>query len=158
MSTSTDSFTHGEIVSTRDFDFPRKVVFRAFTDPDRLARWWGPKGFTNTFQDFDLRPGGVWRFVMHGPDGSNYPLTKEFIEIVPVERIALRQIGGMHEFRMTMTFADEGERTRVVWRMRFDSPEEGERVRGFVEAANEQNFDRLQALLGAETNVESDRV
>lgn len=58
-----------EIVATRILDAPREVVFRAFTDPDRLAHWWGPKGFTNTFHQFDPRPGGKWRFVMCGPAG-----------------------------------------------------------------------------------------
>lgn len=148
----------GEIVSTRVFGVPRAVVFRAFADPDRLVRWWGPKGFTNTFYEFDLRAGGVWRFVMRGPDGTEYPLTKEFIEVTPPERIVLRQVGGQHQFRMVMAFDEEGGETggtggtRVTWRMRFDSPEEGERVRGFVAAANEENFDRLAELLAAEAS------
>lgn len=149
MSTGTGPSADGEIVSTRVFDAPRGVVFQAFTDPDRLVRWWGPKGFTNTFHEFDLRPGGAWRFVMHAPDGTDYPLTKEFLEVVPDERITLRQLGGMHQFRMAMTFADEDGGTRVTWRMRFEPAEEGERVRSFVAAANEENFDRLQALLAA---------
>lgn len=61
-----------QIVSTRVFDFPRDLVFGAWTDPAHLAHWWGPKGFTNSFHEFDLRPGGNWRFVMHGPDGVDY--------------------------------------------------------------------------------------
>ena len=60
-----------EIVSIRVFDFPRELVFNAWTDPEHLVHWWGPKGFTNTFHEFDLRPGGIWRFVMHGPDGRD---------------------------------------------------------------------------------------
>jgi uncharacterized protein YndB with AHSA1/START domain len=140
-------FAHGEIVSERLFAAPRRAVFGAFADPELLARWWGPKGFTNTFQSFDLRLGGLWRFVMHGPDGAEYPLTKEFVEVVPAERIVLRQLGGMHGFEMAMTFADEADGTRLTWRMRFDDAEEGERVRDFVAAANEENFDRLAAVL-----------
>ena len=61
-----------EIVTTRLLDWPRERVFRAWTDPAHLARWWGPKGFTNTFHEFDLRPGGLWRFVMHGANGADY--------------------------------------------------------------------------------------
>ncbi|HEX6774746.1 MAG TPA: SRPBCC domain-containing protein [Methylomirabilota bacterium] len=62
-----------EIVTTRVLAWPRERVVRAWTDPDHLARWWGPKGFTNTFQEFDLRPGGRGQFVMHGPNGADYP-------------------------------------------------------------------------------------
>ena len=61
-----------EIVTTRVIDAPRERVFKAWTDPEHLAQWWGPKGFTNTFQEFDMRPGGAWRFVMPGPDGVDY--------------------------------------------------------------------------------------
>ena len=61
-----------EIVSGRVIDAPRRKVFKAFADPTHLARWWGPKGFRNTFEEFDFRPGGTWRFTMHGPDGVDY--------------------------------------------------------------------------------------
>jgi uncharacterized protein YndB with AHSA1/START domain/catechol 2,3-dioxygenase-like lactoylglutathione lyase family enzyme len=136
-----------EIVSTRVFDAPREVVFRAFTDPTLLAQWWGPRGFTNTFHEFDPRPGGAWRFVMHGPDGTHYPMTKEFVEVVSPERIVLQHIQAMHMFRMAMVLADEAGGTRVTWRTRFESAEEAENVRGFWAVANEENFDRLQSLL-----------
>ena len=69
---SAEALSDREIVTTRVFDAPRELVFKAWTDPDHLAKWWGPKGFTNTFQEFDMRPGGVWRFIMHGPDGVDY--------------------------------------------------------------------------------------
>jgi uncharacterized protein YndB with AHSA1/START domain len=137
----------GEIVSARIFDAPREAVYGAFADPKSLVRWWGPAGFSNTFHEFDFRTGGTWRFVMHAPDGSEFPLTKEFVEVVPPERIVLRQSGGMHSFRMTMTFAESGAGTQLTWQMIFHSPDEGERVRSFIVAANEQNFDRLQAIL-----------
>ena len=59
---------HGrEVTATRIFDAPRALVWRAFTDPDHLKHWWGPNGFTCTFHEFDLRPGGAWHFIMHGP-------------------------------------------------------------------------------------------
>jgi uncharacterized protein YndB with AHSA1/START domain len=78
----TEALADREIVSTRVFDAPRERVFRAFSDPSLLVRWWGPKDFTNMFHEFDLRPGGAWRFVMHGPDGTDYQTAKEFIEVV----------------------------------------------------------------------------
>jgi len=70
---STSPATEREITLSRLFDAPREVVFDAWTDPRQIAAWWGPDGFTNTIQEMDVRPGGVWRFVMHGPDGVDYP-------------------------------------------------------------------------------------
>ena len=67
-----------EIVSTRTFAAPRERVFEAFSDPTQLARWWGPKGFTNTIHEFDLRPGGMWRLVMHAPNGADYANESRF--------------------------------------------------------------------------------
>ena len=138
-----------EIVSTRVFDAPRERVFRAFSDPQVLARWWGPDGFTSTFQEFDFRPGGAWRFVMHGPDGADYRNASDFIEVVSPERIVLEHLRPMHRFQMTMTFAEEAGKTRLTWRMEFESVVELDRVRAFIPGANEQNFDRLQAQLAA---------
>jgi uncharacterized protein YndB with AHSA1/START domain len=139
--------TDREIVSTRVFDAPRERVFRAFSDPRVLARWWGPDGFTSTFQEFDFRPGGAWRFVMHGPDGADYRNESAFIEVVSPERIVLEHLRPMHRFLMTMTFAEEAGKTRLTWRLEFESVAERERVRAFIPAANEQNLDRLQAQL-----------
>lgn len=141
---------HDDIVATRVLDAPREAVFRAFTDPGRMARWWGPKGFTSTFHQFDPRPGGKWRFVMRGPDGTDYPMANDFVEVEPPERIVLRHIQEGHGFRLTISFADEAGGTRVDWCMRFDSAAEAKRVREIVAAANEENLDRLQALLAAE--------
>jgi len=138
-----------EIVSTRVLDAPRERVFRAFSDPRVLARWWGPDGFTSTFQEFDFRPGGAWRFVMHGPDGTDYRNESGFIEVVSPERIVLEHLRPMHRFLMTMTFAEEAGKTRLTWRMEFESVAELERVRAFIPGANEQNLDRLQAQLAA---------
>lgn len=136
-----------EIVSARVLPAPRELVFRAFSDPAVLARWWGPEGFVNTFHEFDFRPGGAWRFAMHGPDGGEYRMEKEFVEIVRPERIVLRHLDPVHGFLMTMSFADAAGGTLVTWRMRFDSGEEAERVRGAVVEANEENLDRLAAVL-----------
>jgi uncharacterized protein YndB with AHSA1/START domain len=141
-----------EIVSVRVLEAARDAVYGAFADPDVLVRWWGPKGFENVFHTFDLRAGGVWRFAMRGPDGAEYSITKRFVEVVPGERVAFDHVQEGHGFRMTMTFADEGAgRTRLTWRMQFDSAEEAGRVREFILAANEENFDRLAAELGRGT-------
>ncbi|MFC5702685.1 SRPBCC family protein [Cohnella faecalis] len=136
-----------EIISTREFDAPRELVFRAWTTPDLLARWWGPQGFTNTFHECDIRPGGAWRFIMHGPNGVDYPNHSVFVEIVPLERIVLDHLSG-HEFRVTATFEGlEGGRTKVAFRQLFKNTEEFEQAKTYCVEGNEQNFDRLGELL-----------
>ncbi len=136
-----------EIVSKRMFDSPRELLFEAFSDPDRLVNWWGPKGFANTFSEFDLRPGGAWRFVMHGPDGVDYQNAKDFLEVVKPERIVFRHLRPMHRFQMTMTFVSLAGKTELTWRMVFESGGENPKLKGFIIEANEQNFDRLEAYL-----------
>jgi len=135
-----------EIVSGRVIDAPRDKVFKAFADPTHLARWWGPSGFTNTFEEFDFRPGGTWRFTMHGPDGTDYPNRSIFLDIQEPARIVLE-----HEsppvFRMTITLAEEGGKTLIGWRMLFESVALREQLAPVCVPANEQNFDRLQAEL-----------
>ncbi len=145
----------GEIVTTRVLHAPRDEVYGAFADPERLARWWGPRGFTNRFQEFDLRAGGAWRLSMRGPDGSEYAMTKRFEEVVPGERVVLRHVQEGHGFTMQMAFADEGGGTRLTWRMAFDALEE--EVRRIVTGANEENLDRLQAELGSHRGTEAQR-
>jgi uncharacterized protein YndB with AHSA1/START domain len=150
MSSSTSAhdadLSDREIVSARIFAAPRERVFDAFSDPSRLARWWGPKGFTNTFHGFDLRPGGKWRFLMHGPDGADYPNEIVFVEVVKHERIVLRHLGE-HSYELTITLDDVGGQTRVSWRMRHATAAECAKVKPFVVDGNEQNFDRLAAEL-----------
>ena len=138
--------TDREIVSVRVCSHSRERLFAAWTDPGALARWWGPRGFTNTFETFEPRPRGEWRFVMHGPDGTDYPNHSVFIEIVPPERIVLEHLSGPR-FRVTATFEEEGDGTRLTFRMRFDTPKACARVRRIAVEANEQNFDRLEAEL-----------
>jgi len=84
---STHTQSDREIVITRVFDAPRELVFETWTDPKHITQWWGPKGFTTRVTELDLRPGGQWRYVMIGPDGTEYPATGTFREIVPAERI-----------------------------------------------------------------------
>lgn len=136
-----------DIVSSRVVHAPRELVWKAYTDPIHLARWWGPKGFTNTFEQFDLRPEGDWRFLMHGPNGADYPNHSRFVEITPPERLAFRHLGSMHAFDVVIDLAARGLRTQVTFRMAFDDAEEAERVKMYVVPANEENFDRLEAEL-----------
>lgn len=138
-----------EFVTARVFDAPREAVYQAFADPMRLARWWGPNGYTNTLREFDLRPGGAFALVMHAPDGSDYEVRHEFVA-VETDRIVYRHPTGTHAFSMTMRFTAHGAGTLLTWRMRFDHREEADRLRAFIPDANEQNFDRLAAHLATE--------
>jgi uncharacterized protein YndB with AHSA1/START domain len=143
---SAEPLSAREIVTTRVFDAPRERVFRAWTDPEHLASWWGPTGFTSTFQDFDLRPGGVWRFVMRGPDGVEYKNKSVFVEIVRPERLVFKHVSGPM-FLVTATFAEQAGKTKVTFQMLFETAAAREKVKGFAVEANEQNFDRLEAEL-----------
>lgn len=125
------------------------AVFAAFAQAELLARWWGPDGFTNTIEQFVFAPGGRWVFVLHGPDGTAYPNENIFREIVHDARIRIEHVVG-HWFMLTVTLTARGDQTHLVWSQEFESPEEVARIRAIVEPANEQNLDRLQAVVAAE--------
>lgn len=139
----TADWSEREIVSTRLFDRPREYVFQACSDPSQLQVWWGPSGFTNTFELFDFRAGGVWRVVMHGPDGATYSMVKVFSEIVYPERIVIQHLDPIHRHQLVMRFDEDAGSTTLTWRMQFESAAEFARVRDVLPAANEQNLDRL---------------
>lgn len=121
-------------------------VFEAFEQPGMLARWWGPKDFTNTFERFEFKPGGRWTFVMHGPDGTDYPNENVFREIQPASKIVIEHVVQPH-FRLTVMLSARGESTHLSWVQEFDSPETAAKLRHICEPANEQNLDRLEAVL-----------
>jgi uncharacterized protein YndB with AHSA1/START domain len=116
-----------EIVITRDFDAPRELVWQAMTDPQRVIHWWGPRGFTTTIEQMDVRPGGVWKQVMHGPDGTDYPNKHIFKEVVKPERLVYSHGGGKKgspsvQCEATWTFdALDAGKTRVMIHMVFAS-------------------------------------
>ena len=121
------------MIGTRVFDAPRDLVFSAWTDPKHLAQWWGPLGFTTTTSAFDMRPGGMWRFVMHGPDGRDYENRITFDAVEKPTRLEYHHGGGDDvepvQFRTTVTFEDLGDnRTRVTLRGVFPSAAERARV------------------------------
>jgi uncharacterized protein YndB with AHSA1/START domain len=128
---------------------PRKV-FAAFEQPECLARWWGPNGFTNTFEHFEFKPGGRWVFVMHGPNGANYPNENVFREIQPDSKIVLEHVGKPW-YRLTVTLTARGDQTLLAWVQEFESPEFAAKMRPLCEPANEQNLDRLESLLAGES-------
>ncbi len=143
---SNASTAEREIATSRLLDFPRELVFLAFRDPNQLMHWWGPNGFTNTFEEFDFRTGGNWRFVMHGPNGANFPNHHVFAEISAPGKIVFRHLSNPR-FHLTVTLRDESGKTRIDWNMLFDSAGDCTKVKEFVVPANEQNLDRLTAQL-----------
>src|SRR5882672_3010766 len=119
-SSAAESEADRELVFHRVFDAPRDLVFEAWTDPSHIVQWWGPTGFTTTTYTMDVKPGGVWRFVMHGPDGVDYQNRIVYIEIVKPERLVYSHVSGPR-FNATVNFTDQGTKTGVRVRMVFRS-------------------------------------
>jgi uncharacterized protein YndB with AHSA1/START domain len=150
------------IVVARVFDAPREMVFDTWTDSRHLGRWYGPKGFTITTHSIDVRPGGVWLFDMHGPDGVDYPNKITYIEIVRPERLVYDHgdPGAPAYFQTTVTFAEQGGRTQLTMRMLFPSAAERETVvktYNAIEGAN-QTLDRLGEQLGTMQELVTTRI
>jgi uncharacterized protein YndB with AHSA1/START domain len=113
-----------EIVISRVIDAPLELVFEAFTSVRHLSRWWGPDGFTTTTRSFEFRAGGVWDFVMHGPDGSDYQEWISWTDIAPPERIAFLHGEAPDDpdaFESVLTFQPDGAVTRIELRTVFPS-------------------------------------
>jgi uncharacterized protein YndB with AHSA1/START domain len=138
-----------EVGTSRRFGTSRERVFEAWSDSAQLQRWWGPAGFTNTFELFDFRPGGAWRILMRGPDGATYLMDKLFSEIVYPERITIQHLDPAHRHQLLIRLDEDAGATLLTWRMQFESAAEYARVREVLLAANEQNLDRLALHLGA---------
>jgi uncharacterized protein YndB with AHSA1/START domain len=121
-----------EIVATRVVDAPRETVWKVWTDPKHLTQWWGPQGFSTTTHEMQVKAGGEWRFIMHGPDGRNYPNRIVYSEVVKPERLVYKHVpekdGEQVRFEVTVNFADEGAKTRIHFRMLFPTGEERDRI------------------------------
>ena len=142
-----------EIVLKRTLDAPRELVFEVWTDPKHLLQWWGPNGFTLTIREINVTVGGVWRFIMHGPDGRDYNNKIVFIEVVKPERLVYRHSGeeGTEpvSFQTTVTFADRDGKTDLTLRAVFDTNEARDaaiRTHGAVEGGK-QTLGRLGVYL-----------
>jgi uncharacterized protein YndB with AHSA1/START domain len=151
--TSKGSTSDREIITSRLFDAPRELVFSVWTDPKHVSQWWGPRGFTTTTHEMSVTPGGVWRFVMHGPDGRDYKNKIIFSEVVRPERLVYRHAGEEdHEnvrFHVTVTFEAQGRKTLLTMRSLFATAEERDEVvtkYGAIEGAK-QTLERLGEYL-----------
>ncbi|MFZ1331838.1 MAG: SRPBCC domain-containing protein [Flavobacteriales bacterium] len=136
-----------EVVTTLVIGTSRARVFTAWTDPAILSKWWGPKGFTNTFHSFELKPEGIWEFTMHAPDGSDFQNTCVYKRIEAPSYLEFDHLKEMHFYTAMVSFFEVPEGTRIEWIMRFDTAEELVPIRIFIEKANEENMNRLCALL-----------
>lgn len=113
-----------EILLTREFDATPDLVFDAWTNPEKIGQWWGPNGFITTTHSMDFKPGGIWIYTMHGPDGTDYPNWVLYTEIVASERIVYNHGGELGEpahFRVKVNFENLDGKTRLTHRMIFPS-------------------------------------
>jgi uncharacterized protein YndB with AHSA1/START domain len=145
----TQSTADRELVTERVVNAPRDLVFTVWTDPHHVNQWWGPTGFTTTTHEMDVRPGGVWRFVMHGPDGTDYDNRVSYTEVVPPERLVYwhddDKDDDPNRFHVTVTFSEQEGRTLLTMRTLFATAEARDfavREIGAIEGAN-QTLDRL---------------
>ena len=141
-----------EILTTRHLAAPRALVFEAWTTPEHVAAWWGPTGFTTTTREMRVATGGVWRFTMHGPDGTDYPNRIRFIEVVVPERLVYDHDhdhddagGDAPGFHVVVTFDEDGDGTFLAMRAKFASAEARRYVAENVKAVEgaRQTVDRL---------------
>lgn len=142
--------TDREIVLTRTVAAPRHLVWQAFTDPVQVAQWWGPDGFTNTVLEMDVRPGGVWRLTMHGPDGTDYPNRIDYLVVQEPERLEyLHGDDGASdlEFHTTITFDVVDGGTLVTLRTLFATAELRDQIAAYAIEGGNQTLGRLVAFL-----------
>lgn len=137
--------------TSRNLPFSPKEIYGAFASADLLASWWGPEGFSNTFEVFEFTAGGRWKFTMHSPDGQNYHNESFFEELVPESKIVIHH-DCPPNFRLTVELNPEGEGTHLTWVQVFEDAETAQAVKLRAGPANEQNIDRLTHVLSKVTN------
>jgi len=133
----------------RVLPYPPQRVFEAFARPELLARWWGPSGFTNSFEVFEFKPGGRWKFVMHGPDGSNHANESVFLKLEAPSTLVIQHVSPPR-FVLTVSLETHEAGTAIAWAQEFEDAAVAARIKHIVEPANEQNLHRLQSVLSAE--------
>jgi len=133
-------------IRTKFFQASPTELFAAMRDPNCIAKWWGPDGFTNTIHTYEFVPGGSWKLTMHGPDGTNYPTENRFVRLVQDQLFEIEHLNG-HHFVLTLELQAHGDGTQVMWRQTFDTAEHYQQLAEFVAAANEQNLGRLAAVV-----------
>jgi uncharacterized protein YndB with AHSA1/START domain len=139
--------SNGAIFRThRVLPFQPQAVYEAFARPELLARWWGPAGFTNSFEIFEFKQGGRWKFVMHGPNGAHFPNESVFLELDDCSKVVIQHLSSPR-YVLTVTVTAHQSGSAVTWTQEFEDAAVAARVRHIVEPANEQNLDRLLSVL-----------
>lgn len=136
-----------EIRLTRVYEAPVRAVWDAWTIPEQVEKWWGPRGFTLTTHSKDLRAGGSWRYTMHGPDGVDYPNVTTYHVVEPYKKLVYDH-GATDEspalFRVTVTFTEDGGRTTMEMISTLPSPEAAREMAKFIrQAGGNATWDRL---------------
>jgi uncharacterized protein YndB with AHSA1/START domain len=144
-----------EIRIIRMYDAPVKAVWDAWTDPEQVAKWWGPRGFTLTTHSKDLRAGGHWKYTMHGPDGTDYPNYTPYFEVVPLKKLVYDH-GGSDDrpplFHVTVLFEEIDGQTKMDMTATLPTPEAAEEMRKFIkQAGGDSTWDRLAEYLAKES-------
>jgi len=139
-----------ELVTSRVINAPREKIFKAFSNAEHLANWWGPAGFTNTFKVCEFRTGGKWIFTMHGADGADYPNESVFADIKALEHVVIQHISPPH-FTLTITLTEQQGKTTVHWCQAFDSADTCAALSKVCIPANEENLDKLVAVVSTLT-------
>lgn len=144
-----------EIRITRVYDAPVQAVWDAWTDPEQVAQWWGPRGFTITTHSKDLRPGGHWHYTMHGPDGTDYPNKTYYFEVEERAKLVYDHGGNDDRpplFRVTVLFSEVAGRTHMDMRMTLPTPEAATETKKFIKkAGGNGTWDRLAEYLEKES-------
>lgn len=133
--------------ATRQWPIQPSDVYAAISDPVRLAKWWGPSGFTNQFDVFEFRPNGKWIFTMIGPDGTHYPNESVFTLIEANRQVVIQHVCQPH-FELSITLEANAEGTLLSWQQTFADDEIAKAIEHIVVPSNEQNLDRLAAEVG----------
>ncbi len=128
--------------TSREIAASVEQVFAAISTPERLARWWGPAGFTNTFHVCEFKTGGRWSFIMHAPGGTNYANENVFAEVAVPHRVVVQHVGEP-KFLLSIELAASAAGTLVSWEQVLESDEFARKAAHIIEPANEQNLDRL---------------
>jgi len=134
------------IINARVINQQTEKIWMAWSNPDLLKQWWGPKNFTNQFHEFNFVPNGEWKFTMTGPDNSTFENYNRFTEIIPQRKIQFQHIQNNHTFTGTFEFESIAQKTLLSFKIEFINSEEFKKVADFIDQANEENLDKLEGL------------
>ena len=137
-----------ELSITRLINAPAELMYKVWTQPEHVAKWWGPNGFTTTIQFMDVQQGGEWNLILHGPDGTDYKNRSVYAEVVENEKLVIDHVSAP-KFRMTVTFTPQEDKTLLHIQMLFETPEQLGMVEQKFRAGQGlvQNVDKLEAYL-----------